>query len=75
MVALRFIETYQRREGFPPTIRQLADHMHLSSTATAHGYVERLERAGVVERVTERNGILRVTLLGHSVLNETWVAA
>jgi DNA-binding MarR family transcriptional regulator len=73
--ALRYLHGYQSLNGFPATRRELCGHMGWSAPSTAQGIIERLERAGVLERVDARNGVLRVTLLGRSVLNHERTAA
>lgn len=66
--ALRFIKRYTDIEAFPPTRRELAAHMGWSAVSTAHDLIERMERRGLVER--RRFGIVRITTLGLSVLND-----
>lgn len=73
--ALGFIADYQRREGAPPTRRELCSHMGWNTPATAQRMVDLLVRKGLLERVAERHGVIRLTLLGQSVLNQRELAA
>ncbi|WP_182101729.1 LexA family protein [Niallia taxi] len=36
--------------GYPPTVREIADEVGLSSTSTVHGHLDRLEREGYIKR-------------------------
>lgn len=51
------IVTYQRREGHPPSIRQLQDALRLSSPGTVHKALRKLVEAGAIRRDAERNAI------------------
>jgi len=43
---LEFIITCQRERNFPPTIREIGDHVGLKSPATVANHIEVLKRAG-----------------------------
>jgi repressor LexA len=47
---LEIITAYQKKHGFPPTVKELADQAGLS-VSTTHGYLTRLERAGAIRRL------------------------
>jgi len=47
---LEFIRLFYQAHGFPPTVRQIAEGMGLSSTASAHYYLKRLEHKGAIQR-------------------------
>lgn len=36
--------------GYPPTVREIADKVGLSSTSTVHGHLDRLEKEGYIKR-------------------------
>lgn len=47
---LSFIRAYIKQHGISPTIREICDGLHLTSTSIAHYYLDRLERRGVIRR-------------------------
>jgi len=48
---LDFIELNIKQKGFPPSIREIANEVGLSSTSTVSGHLIRLERKGYITRV------------------------
>jgi len=44
--ALRYIETITNETGYPPSVRQIGEHMGVSSPSTAHSIVKQLQRRG-----------------------------
>jgi repressor LexA len=57
---LDFIQQYQGENGYPPTVREIADAVGLASVSTAHGHLERMERKGYIRRNPERPRALEV---------------
>jgi repressor LexA len=47
---LKFIIDTIRDYGYPPTIREIADAVHLSSSATVHSHLKKLENSGYIRR-------------------------
>lgn len=47
---LRFIETYGEMHGFPPSIREMAEHMGIRSTNGVNDHLKALLRKGYVRR-------------------------
>ncbi|HUU00851.1 MAG TPA: transcriptional repressor LexA [Myxococcota bacterium] len=47
---LSFIEEYAIEHGFPPAIREMADHMGISSTNGVNDHLKALERKGYLSR-------------------------
>ena len=37
-------------KGYPPSVREICDAVGLKSTSTVHGYLERLEKKGLIRR-------------------------
>ena len=61
---LKFIETQVLENGYPPSVREIGKAIGLSSTATVHAYLEKLEK--------ENSGIYIYNLgtgVGYSVLD------
>ena len=47
---LKFIEKQIMTDGYPPSVREIGQAVGLSSTATVHGYLERLEKKGYIKK-------------------------
>ena len=45
---LKFIKKYTAEHGYPPTIREICEGVHLSSPATVFVHIKNLEKAGYV---------------------------
>ena len=43
---LKFIEKQIMTDGYPPSVREIGKAVGLSSTATVHGYLAKLEDKG-----------------------------
>jgi len=48
---LLFIEDYLKLHGFPPSIREMADHMGIRSTNGVNDHLKALERKGFISRL------------------------
>jgi repressor LexA len=47
---LDFLKQEIRAKGYPPSVREICDAVGLKSTSTVHGYLERLEKKGLIRR-------------------------
>lgn len=47
---LNFVQDFSNRYGFAPSIREIGDAVGLSSSATVHSHLKRLEVLGVLRR-------------------------
>lgn len=47
---LDFIERHTQREGYPPTVREIGEAVHLSSPSTVHAHLRKLEEDGFIRR-------------------------
>ena len=52
---LDFIRAYDQEHGYPPSVRDICAGLSLKSTSTAHGYLERLEKKGLIRRDPSKN--------------------
>lgn len=52
---LKCIKTYMVSHGFPPTVRELADEMGLSSPATAQAHLDCLANKGYIKKGSNKN--------------------
>jgi len=48
--ALQFIKSFVSKNGYPPTVREIGDHMGLQSPSTAFNILEILVRKGYIKR-------------------------
>ncbi len=47
---LRLLDRYQEQNGYPPSIREMAEYAKIPSTFVVNYYLNQLERAGYIER-------------------------
>jgi len=47
---LDFLKQEILTKGYPPSVREICDAVGLKSTSTVHGYLERLEKKGLIRR-------------------------
>ena len=47
---LEFLKKEIITKGYPPSVREICDAVGLKSTSTVHGYLERLEKKGLIRR-------------------------
>lgn len=59
---LEFIITCQRERNFPPTIREIGDHVGLKSPATVANHIDVLKKAGYIEKNAQQPRTLTVRL-------------
>lgn len=57
---LKFIEKKIAEEGYPPSVREIGQAVGLKSTATVHGYIEKLEQKGYITKKGHKGRTLRV---------------
>ncbi len=58
---LNFIKKYKAMHGFPPAIREICDGLGLSSPATVHAHIKKLENAGAIK--TSNNKFRTIEIL------------
>lgn len=47
---LEYIRECMRASGYPPTVREICEQLHLSSPSTVHAHLTNLERLGYIHR-------------------------
>lgn len=57
---LDFILDKQNKMGYPPTVRELCDGVGLSSTATIHARLKKLEKCGYIVKESSKNRSIKV---------------
>jgi len=66
----QFIVAYQKRNGFPPSIREIGNDVGLSSTASVSYQLSNLSAKGYIERVGKGARQLRVLGSGNESKGE-----
>ena len=57
---LKFIEDQVKKNGYPPAVREIGKAIGLSSTATVHAYLEKLEKQGFIKKQDKKGRTLKV---------------
>lgn len=57
---LKFVETQIMTEGYPPSVREIGKSVGLSSTATVHSYLNKLEEKGYIKKENKKGRTLKV---------------
>ena len=57
---LKFIEKQVRENGYPPSVREIGKAVGLSSTATVHGYLAKLESKGYIKKENQKGRTLKL---------------
>ncbi len=57
---LSFIEKQIKEFGYPPSVREIGKSVGLSSTATVHGYLSKLEEKGYIKKENQKGRALRL---------------
>ena len=63
---VRFIEKQIKKNGYPPSVREIGEAVGLKSTATVHTYIAALERKGYVKKENQKGRTLRLLKGGSS---------
>ena len=58
--ALKFIKTYIVSHGYPPTVREIGAMLNLSSPATTHFHLNKLEEKGYIRKNEAKNRALEL---------------
>ena len=57
---LRYIERQINTRGYPPSVREIGKAVGLSSTATVHSYLNKLEEKGYIKKQDKKGRTLKV---------------
>ena len=57
---LKFIEEQVLDKGYPPSVREIGKAIGLSSTATVHAYLAKLEKQGYIKKEDKKGRTLKV---------------
>ena len=56
-----FLVEYVDSHGYPPTVREIGEHVGLASPSTVHAHLANLERAGLIKRDPTKPRALELT--------------
>ena len=59
-VIIKYIEKEIKENGYPPSVREIGKAVGLSSTATVHGYLAKLEQKGYIKKESQKGRTLRL---------------
>lgn len=65
---LEFIHHEVTDKGYPPTVREIGEGVHLSSTSTVHGHLSKLEKQGYIYKDPSKPRAIEVTHKGLELL-------
>lgn len=57
---LKFIEKQVIENGYPPSVREIGKAIGLSSTATVHAYLAKLEKQGYIKKEDKKGRTLKI---------------
>lgn len=57
---LKYIEKQIKANSYPPSVREIGKAVGLSSTATVHGYLAKLEEKGYIKKESQKGRTLRL---------------
>ncbi|MZK53513.1 transcriptional repressor LexA [Clostridium beijerinckii] len=58
-----FLKSYTENKGYPPSVREICEAVSLASTSTVHGYLQRLEKKGLIKRDPSKPRALEIAEL------------
>lgn len=65
---LLYIGTFRNENGYPPTVREIAEAVGLKSASTVQMHLNDLEGAGIIKRDRYRSRTLVINTAGRSIL-------
>ena len=69
----QFLVDYVDGHGYPPTVREIGEHVGLASPSTVHAHLANIERAGLIRRDPTKPRA--IDLIGHRRVEQTPPAA
>lgn len=58
---LSYIKSYIATKGYPPTVREIAKELGVSSPATIHAHLAKLEEKGFIRKEDSKNRAIEIT--------------
>ena len=66
----QFIVSFQQDHGYPPSVREIGEHMGLKSPSTVHFHLKGLEEAGVIIKAEGKTRAITLSGTGRPVAEE-----
>lgn len=57
---LKYIEKQIKKDGYPPSVREIGKAVDLKSTATVHGYLRKLAEKGYIKKEKQKGRTLKL---------------
>lgn len=57
---LEFLKDEILKKGYPPTVREICETVHLKSTSSVHAHLETLEKNGYIRRDSTKNRAIEI---------------
>lgn len=67
---LIFIQSFIRKNGFSPTVREIGEGTYLSSTSTVWGHLDRLKRDKLIKFIRQSPRTITITEKGNELLEK-----
>lgn len=67
--ALKFIKSYISSHGYPPTVREIAKELNVSSPATIHAHLTKLENKGFIRKGDCQNRAIELLVKNEYIEN------
>ena len=61
---LKYVQKQIKLNGYPPSVREIGKAVGLKSTATVHGYLNKLEEKGFIKREQQKGRTLKLLKVG-----------
>ena len=71
--ALKFIKTYIMEHGYPPTVREIAKELNVSSPATVQAHLDRLADKGYIKKGSNKNRTIELMVKNEYIQNDNKV--
>lgn len=71
--ALKFIKTYIMEHGYPPTVREIAKELNVSSPATIQAHLDRLADKGYIKKGSNKNRTIELMVKNEYIQNDNEV--
>lgn len=68
---LNFIKKFIAKHGYPPTVREIAKTLNVSSPATIHAHLENLETKGYIKKDNAKNRAIELKVDNEFIQEET----
>jgi repressor LexA len=71
LAILRLLDRYQGENGYPPSMREMAEYAGIPSTSVVNYYLHQLKRAGYIERESHVSRGVRLLKRPEALIRES----